>query len=170
MTWQIRFVSSLELIMSFLDSNKHWICLLESTRLWSLWYFKKRSGRYFRPTLHHLLRQGQGVFLFPFFSNRDICLPLLCQEDVVLQIRFDNFVSPSVMNEGRASRRWNLLAVRITFSPWKHILGLWSSLYCNVGDILFVLMCSLDICSKFISQNSFFLLIFFLDKMSTHFN
>lgn len=38
--------------------------------------------------------------------------------------------------EGRASRRWNLLVIRVTFCSGKHFMGSNSSVYSDMGNIL----------------------------------
>lgn len=39
--------------------------------------------------------------------------------------------------EGRASRRWNLLVIRVTFCSGKHFMGSNSSVYSDMGNILY---------------------------------
>ena len=41
-----------------------------------------------------------------------------------------------LLNEGRAARRWNFLAIRVAFRPRKHLMGCCSSMHCNMGYIL----------------------------------
>lgn len=48
------------------------------------------------------------------------------------------FVNFFPLNKGRASWRWNLLVVRVSLCSWKHFMGFWSSLHCNMGYILMI--------------------------------
>lgn len=41
---------------------------------------------------------------------------------------------------GGAYRRWNILVIRVTICTWKHVMGLRSPVYFNMGNILIVLL------------------------------
>ncbi|XP_071909123.1 uncharacterized protein [Coffea arabica] len=40
------------------------------------------------------------------------------------------------MTRRRAVRGWDFLVVRVTFGTWKHVLGFYCSMHCNMGNIL----------------------------------
>jgi hypothetical protein len=120
---------------SFLTNQKlglylGWLFI--SVRLWSIWNIKKRISRQPRWTLYYLLWQGKSKEWLALHSGWDF---QFCLTEILMGFGH-SLCALVLLNEGRAARRWNILAIRVAFCPRKHVMGCCSSMYCNVGYIL----------------------------------
>lgn len=101
-------------------------------RLWSFWNFKERIWRHIWWALLNFIWQGKCKRLSFFLARVSLesCrMPYYCSRWL--------FLPCARTGIGGALRRWNFLAIRVPFSTWKHVMGVWSSKCCNLGDILY---------------------------------
>lgn len=66
-------------------------------------------------------------------SNCDLIIYIFCILSNKMLVILYNI---PLLHEGGAFRRWNFLVVRVPISSWKYVMGFWSSMHCNMGDIL----------------------------------